>query len=128
MRAEVEKKFDDAIREVFKNRSQVVNFLLRHERKNICIDNLCSEILKCEKHHFSINFDAGKYDYVIKEVAKMFAQSSLGYLEQSIMSRAAKVARETEANKYKEAEAELQEYTDEATTSKLLSFPGKVCQ
>lgn len=100
MISEVKKEFDRFIEETFKEKHEIKKFLLRHERKDSCISNLCAELGKAEK---SIVFNVTKWRYAIREVAKMFCAQAIEHKTQQLLSSAEKLRRESEANKLNEA-------------------------
>ena len=86
MYLEVKKEFDEFIKETFREKRDVRNFLLRHERKDYCIKSLCQQIKGIEERRHSITFDLPKYRQTIKDVAKMFCQAALNVAERESLS------------------------------------------
>lgn len=109
MRSDVEKIFDESLERVFGSSPNVLKFLKLHERKQICLNNLCAEIITCEKR--SLIFNAEHYREVIYEVAvNMFARKALEHAEQKAMSSAERGRREDEARRIEIAKEEIKEF------------------
>jgi hypothetical protein len=100
--ANVKTKFDLRLEEKFKTKPDVLKFLKNHERKNIVLNRLCEEIVKCER--FCVTFNVNKYLMVINSVADMFASNALNYIEQQMLSDAEKNRLIKKADAIKEAE------------------------
>jgi hypothetical protein len=120
MIVEVTMEFDSYLIHTFKNES-VRNFLIRHERKNVCIQNLCYQIERCERQTYSIKFDANKYRMVIKEVAKMFAHAALESAMQRELSQAEKNRRIDESCRIQQIEEQFSE--DQKLSKLTVSYP-----
>jgi len=124
MRHEVVKIFDFWIIHKFKNES-IRNYLIDHERKNICIDALCAEIMKCEKLIF---FNTDKYKTVIEATARMFCDVALKWAYDHNLSQAEKARLQQKEDIYKLASEAMTELEEEVTTTKLVSRPGEVAR
>lgn len=77
--------FDDEIRRIFATKSEMGNFLLRHERKKLCIENLMKEIRMMELGK-AVTLDRDKIEYLGKEFAKTFAKICLLHEERKCMT------------------------------------------
>lgn len=108
MLSEVKIIFDEEIAKRFQSNEAVKNFLLRHERREICLNNLCAEISRIEG--LSINFNAEKYRYTIAQVVNMFATRALEVHEQKLLSNAERRRREDENRRIEIAKETLQEF------------------
>lgn len=84
MRRDIEALFDVHTRDILKTQPNVSAFVLKHEAKHKCIENLCYEIRKCELG--VKDFNVNDYSDVIRTVAVMFAQNALNIKEFEIMS------------------------------------------
>jgi hypothetical protein len=106
MRSFIEKTFDDFIKKNFEGHEEVIKFLIRHERKNLCISNLDKEIYKLEYTH--IRLDLAKLTEVINSFAHMFAKTALLCKEQELASYTEKMRLEREYRANQELKEELE--------------------
>lgn len=102
MIAEVTKKFDAELTKVFKQKPDILRFLLKHERKDRCILNLCAEISRAEQYR--INVSVENYSKIIKDFARMFARAALTYAEEKALSDAERARRIWESDRLNRAE------------------------
>lgn len=72
---DVTRRFDLALKSKFKEQTEVLNFLLKHERKQLCINRLCEQIIRAE--NYRINVSVSTYATIIQDVAFMFANACL---------------------------------------------------
>ncbi len=98
MRSEIKKIFDARIAEKFRTLPEVRKFLLTHERKEICIDNLCEQIQICERKLYSILFQAEDYKDTIHTVADMFCERALKKAEEDSISANERIRRMNEVD------------------------------
>lgn len=106
MRSEIIKLFDEELTRVFSSRPEVLKFLKTHPRRNVCFDNLCEQVVACERRTYSLVFEAKQYKEVIGTVARMFAEAALTAHEQSLLSE--------NEQRLRRATAERDQYVDEA--------------
>ena len=108
------KKFDSSLEAIYKSRPEVLKFILKHERKEICIKNLYVEIMHAEGLNLIPNLDV--YDTLIKDVAKLFARTCLEHKEQELLSAAERKRREqnAEQNRLREAGELMKDLEKEA--------------
>lgn len=90
---EVQKIFDAKIRDAFKKRPDLMKFFLGHERKKLCLENLCEQI-KLAEGLLAVKFDTPKYQNMIEQVAVMFCRGAIGQKEHEVASRAEQRRRE----------------------------------
>lgn len=128
MLAEVTIEFDKELKSLFKAKPAVLSHLLNHERRPIVLESLCDQIKLCERQDFSIKFDAVKYQYVIKEIAKYWATNALRYAEEQAVSRIERQRRIDEGNKLNEAQGLMDEMEAEALSPKVSSYAGGVAE
>ena len=95
-------EFDTSIDDIFKNKPDIIRFVKGHERKELVLQNLCEQILRCE--NFCVMFDVSKYKSVIKAVVKMFSENALKYAEEKLISTAEITRRTRESDRIKDAE------------------------
>jgi hypothetical protein len=72
---DVTKRFDLAIKTKFKDKLEIQNFLLKHDRKNLCINRLCEQIVRAENYNIKVSVKT--YDSVIGDIAMLFAKAVL---------------------------------------------------
>lgn len=112
----VRKRWDEAIRnKVGSENKEVLKFLLRHERRAICIANVCNQIQIAEKRFGSRTLTNSEFNDLVDLCADLFASAALKAKEQELLSDAARGAIEREASKGKELDALIKD-CDEMTT------------
>lgn len=116
MLLDVKKIFEDYLKEKLVTKPDVLKFVLNHERKDLCIKNLCGQILIAEKKLGANRFKKKQFEYMIQSIAKAFAESAIEYKAQSIISGNERKLREQKADTIKEAEGmikELEEFSED---------------
>jgi hypothetical protein len=89
MREQIERIFDEKIKDVFKSRPDLQKFFLRHERKSVCLDNLTAQVRTAE-WQLGAKMDGVKFTAMIETVASMFCKAALGTKEKDLMSASEK--------------------------------------
>lgn len=112
-------RFDNALKAKFKDKTDIQNYLLKHERKNLCIQNLCEQIIRAEK--YSINISLNTYDGIIKDIAMMFAKACLQKAEESHYSQAKINQIKAQQDHLKQAEEMLHDLEKETLNDKGLT-------
>lgn len=112
MLEDVTKRFDDAIKAKFKDRLEIQNYLLKHERKALCLNRLCEQIVRAE--NYSINIKVETYASIIKDIAMMFASAVLKKAEEDHYSSIKRQQIMAEQDHLKNAEAMLVDLEKEA--------------
>jgi len=102
MKADVEKRFDSTLKKTFSSKPDILKFLINHERKYLVIDNLCYQIRLAELGKNKLDID--KYNMLISDMARFFAQNALEYKKQQILSDNEKKRLIEESDKLKEAQ------------------------
>lgn len=116
---DISRRFDNAIREKFKDKPEVLNFLLKHERKHLCIQSLVEQIVRAERYSISIKVET--YASIIRDVALMFAKAAIEHIEQQHYS-ASKVAEiQRKADHMKQAEEMLKDLEKDSVNDKSLT-------
>lgn len=118
MQLEIEEKFDGWIKAKFKENSEVLNFLLKHERKQVCITRLSEQIRLAELSNIRGRFNSEKYHWLIADVAAFFCDRALEYAREKAVSEAERQRRTSESLRLKEAESMLHELEKEALDEK----------
>lgn len=104
----VEHVFDNRLREVFKTKPDVLKFLLNHERKKVCLENLCEQILLVDAKKNGL-LKAPQYRQLIDSIADVFASVALNAKQNELMSAAEKRRLEAEASREKTLDEEIKE-------------------
>ena len=105
MYQDVEARFDKEINRIFHEKYQIAQFLLKHERKKVCLEKLCEEIRMYEIG--KANPSLHQYEGMIRDVAKMFAQAALTSKEHEILSTAERMRRVMDYENKKEIAQEM---------------------
>jgi hypothetical protein len=91
MLIEVKLQFDAALRkllpETTPGREEIVKFLIEHERKQVCLNELCKNILAAEKH-LGGAFSPKDYRDLINNAAMLFAQAAIAQRAYYLQSEA----------------------------------------
>lgn len=111
---DVKRRFEEEITKRLSSKPEVLKYVLRFERKEVCLRNLCEQIEKLERASFQIVFDAKKYDTVIRDVANLYMKAVVHYLSESMMTDAAKAKQRADANYLKDAQELADELEKEA--------------
>jgi len=96
----IEQNLDDFIRHTFREKTDLKNFLLRHERKQLVIDNIDNQIRLAELGYRKLN--RGKILQLIEAGCKMFVRAALQHAEEARLSEIAKKTIEMKAHNEKE--------------------------
>lgn len=99
---DVTQRFDAHLRKLFQeSNKEVLNFLLKHERKQLCLNNLCNQILVAEaSSKVKVNIDS--FQLLIEETAKLFANAAIDARIHELMTPAEKTRRQSEVSKLDE--------------------------
>jgi len=112
-------RFDSWIAWKFKN-EEVRKFLLRHERKRVCIDNICEQLVKVGLMSPKID-NLKNIVLVVDSIAMAFCKNALNHHIEKHISNAERIRREHESTKEKDAIEELRECVVEVDR-----FTGKI--
>jgi hypothetical protein len=111
---DVKRRFEEEITKRLSLKPEVLKFVLNHERKDVCLKNLCEQIEKCERQSFQILFDAKKYASVIKSVAVLFAKAVILHKEEKMMTEGARLKQISDHSKMQRAEEYMIDLENEA--------------
>lgn len=111
--------FDNQIKETFKNKTEVKNWLLNHERKNTCIDNLMSEIKKTELKK-AVLLNRETIEMLGKDYANSFSKISLRYQEEQAISAMERSRRLKDAEENEEIAKLFEEEVEQIDRSREL--------
>lgn len=103
LRLEIQKHFDEFINETFKTNTAIRDFILNHERKNICIDNLTMHLKKIELTRPNY-VGPGEVRLLAKDYARMFSRAALDHKEEQLLSEAERNRKISEADYFKNLE------------------------
>ena len=117
--------FDGEIRRVLGTKPEVMNFVLNHERKSKCIENIMQQVFIIEKRRLKMSPITMRR--LIGDVARTFAKAALTEKEQQLMSEAQKRALTAQQDYIKDAESTfLKDNEKEAlSTAHKVFVPGK---
>lgn len=121
MEFDVTRIFNYWIIATFKN-DRMQSFLLNHERKMKCIQELCAQIRICELSNIRRQFNVRDYHETIEGVASMFADACLKHAHEQSLSVAEKLRRMAEASHEADLTAEFAEMEKEALSNKVVSY------
>lgn len=115
--------FDQTINERFKAKPNVRDFLIRHERKEVVLNNICQQIRMCELSSIRTKFDAEKLLWVVTEMAVFFAKTALDHKQEQMLSKAEVNRRVSDADKFKQLQEQFDKDQEEALSAKIISYP-----
>ena len=116
--------FDTYIKSKLDQKPEVMKAVLNHERKQVCLQNLCAQIKAVE----AINpaWNKGLMIKTVDSVADLFMKSVLEHWKQSAMSELVRKQKTAEADKMANANEVLEEYNREALEAEGLPSDGQV--
>lgn len=94
--------FDKEVKRIFKDRTEMQNFILNHERKNLCIENMLEAIRGTEKVMAKLSKD--DIIYVGKSYAQTFCKAAVDYAERQAMTQLQKDVELRKAQERKEVD------------------------
>ena len=100
MKSDIEKLFNAHLTEKFSHKPEVLKYLLQNDRKQVCLDNLCEQIIRAERK--LILFDLTRWKSMIRSTAEMFAGAALRKAEEAALSPAERSRRIKVAGRDKE--------------------------
>lgn len=107
MRKRIEEKFDKTIRENPVLSSEVKEFLLRHERKDLCIQNIHDELSKIQ--YTALKMDIVLFSSIIEEFATLFIKAAVECKLQEMLSSAEVTRRQLVNDREQELKKEFEE-------------------
>lgn len=119
MKQEIKLIFDQFIHNTYVTMPEVARMLLKHERKELCLDHLCKEIQGVERSRMSISFTPALYKKLIEDVARFFCQQALRHAEERSMSSLERHKRVADANKMDAMEQEQEALVKELQEKKI---------
>lgn len=117
-------EFDSWLQSKFQGKPDIQRFLLNHERKHLCIQEVLQEIRKAELSNIGGRFEVTRYKLLIHTCAQMFANVAINHKHQQLLSSAERQRRIDEDGKYDRAAEILAEAEKEALSDKIVSLPG----
>lgn len=110
MKKLISDRFDQKINELFSERPEIKRFILNHDRKQVCIENLNRELWKLE--NTSVRTNINSLTLAIDSFAEMFARAALLSKEQELMSKTEQIRQEREFAETKRLQEELENGSD----------------
>jgi len=106
----IRSRFDKWIEWKFEPLPKIIKFLLKHERKELCLKNLCHQIQMIEIRKGKA-ISAEDLSEIVDMTARMFASNALTVKEQSLMSdiEKRKIAEDSMDYKLEQFEGEQKE-------------------
>jgi len=98
---EIQTVFDQELKDTLFTKPEVLKFIIDHERKGLCLDNLHTQIRLAEFTTFPRKETIFQ---LIKDFARTFAKVALDQKEQDLLSAAEKKRLESKAHYLKDAE------------------------
>jgi hypothetical protein len=77
--------FDDEIKRIFSQKSEIMHWLLKHERKPVLINNLLKEVFNIETSR-AVTLTREKIEMISKEFALSFARASILQQEHQLLT------------------------------------------
>ena len=93
--------FDKEVCRLFNQNLKVQKFILGHERKRLCLENLEKEI-RLMMLNPNVNFDKEDFDYLVTSFAYTFSHAALRLKEEEALSFLEKEKRKKEAKEAQE--------------------------
>lgn len=98
--------FDRELKKVFAEKKEILNFLLNHERKKLCIANICRELKAVEFTTLTTNRQL--LELVVKDFSMLFAKAAIKQKEEQLLSQAERFRIEQENRQIEEQMKELE--------------------
>ena len=118
MRDRIQTIFDNWIIDNLPNRD-VANYLVNHERKDLCLDEVVTQIKLAELSNIGSVFNARKHKLLIEESARMFCTLAVKHKEEAMLSEIDKKQRIFESDSIKRAEEAMVDLEKEALDDKI---------
>lgn len=112
MRTHVEKRFDGYLKHKLGKKPDILRFVLNHERKHVCIDNICNQIQIMERKP-NMMANTKRVAYIIDNMADFFAKVAIEQRIQYMKSDIEKKQITAQADRIKEAEGMVKELEDD---------------
>lgn len=109
--------FDNDLRKIFHTKPEVLKYLTNHEKKPVCIENICDQIEIAEIKHPNLKLKG--YSDIIKSGARLFAEVALDQKHQAMLSDLAKskITKEnTKIERAKECIEDIEKWSKEDKT------------
>lgn len=82
---EISRIFEKKVRALFVGKNEVINFILKHQRRHICENNLRLEVFNGELK-FGIRMDSVRVKKIIEAGAEIFSRAALNHHEFQMMT------------------------------------------
>ncbi len=84
--------FEGYVKDKFKDKHDIRNFLLNHERKELFFNNMCKEIRQVELQ--PLNFQRSHFKSMVEDMTRLFCLSCLRHKEQLVKNKEAFILEE----------------------------------
>lgn len=111
--------FDAELTRVFGKNQDILSFLISHERKDACINNLLKEIRSIELGR-AVKLDKPRIEMIGADFARTFGKLSLNYQERKAMTELQKDIEQKKADEFAEFESFFEEEVQVTDSSKEL--------
>lgn len=122
MRREIEQIVNEGITEAFKKAPELKNFLLKHERKALFVNNMCQQIKIIERSKFRIKFEKRMYLKTILQMTQTWAKQALDAERDRRLTENEKQRRIKESEELDQFEKENEDMTKDLLSQKIQVF------
>lgn len=99
--------FHEFIAEKFRHKPDIYNFLIRHERKQKCLEGICEQIKLAELSNIGQRMDMKRLQILSRAGARMFCDAALKHAEESTLSQSERSRRISEHKDINEIKSDL---------------------
>lgn len=115
MRNMIDGLFELRVKTLLKDKEAACKFILNHERRHLCIDNLAREVLKTEKS--PVKLDGKHLAMIVNDFTNLFIQAAILCKEQELMNSSEKFRLIKQHQEEQELLAELERDTNAKTNA-----------
>lgn len=115
--------FEAEIKRVFGERQTIIDFILKHERKDRCIDNICHQVMLSEKSARRHLMELKNFETFVRDIARIFASTCIEHKHEELLSSLARQGKINEINRISELEQKWDSYQQEAVDGALKIYP-----
>ncbi len=115
--------FEAEIKKVFGERQTLIDFILKHERKERCIDNICAQVILSERSVKRHLMDLKNFEIFVRDIARIFASTCIEHKHEELLSNLARQGKINEINRIAELEKKWDSYKEEAVDTSIKIYP-----
>lgn len=115
--------FNDELKRVFETKPTMLDFLTKHERKNMCIDNICHQVILSERRAKNHLADINNLERFVRDLARIFASTCIEHKKEELLTSLARQGKISEINRISELEKKWDSYQEESTSSGVTIYP-----